>query len=415
MNADSKTYKSVCITLLTVVLCSVGCTQSIQWKTPKIFSLDSSWPFRDKDAPRKGTPVRIVGTWTDTVLTQPGQKPQRGFGGRLMFYDKEGDKPILVDGQLVVYAFDEDGRDPTDNKPTRRYVFPADQMPIHMSKSEIGASYSFWLPWDEVGGPRTEVSLISRFEPKSGGVVTSEQTRQVLPGPPPSKTAKITHQAPPEVPVGVPTRPPQQTLESLQRSRNEERNARLISYEAPATPASPQPPTIGSTPQVDSLPVKHMTTTTIALPPNYQLPNAAELNAAAPVASYPQLTAQGPQQIGTNISPLQQPAAVNRTYVSPSPMVMPMAPAQPLGLAPTYMGQTYMGASQPQQAPINTQATTFAGTPQMMPLQQYQQPVMQPAVPQRPILQQSWPQVAQAPGQMAQATVTYPASGQVAR
>ena len=40
-------------------------------------------------------------------MTQPGAKPQRGFGGRIMFYESEDKKPILVDGQLVVYAFDE--------------------------------------------------------------------------------------------------------------------------------------------------------------------------------------------------------------------------------------------------------------------------------------------------------------------
>ena len=62
------------------------------------------------------------------------------------------EKPVLVDGQLVIYAFDESNREPTNNKPTRRYVFPPDQVARRMSKSELGPSYSFWLPWDEVGG-----------------------------------------------------------------------------------------------------------------------------------------------------------------------------------------------------------------------------------------------------------------------
>ena len=101
-------------------------------------------------------------------MTQTGKTPQRGFGGRVMFYGKDGNDPILVDGQFVVYAFDETNREPTDNKPTRRYVFPPDQVAIRMSKSELGAGYSFWLPWDEVGGPQTNISLICRFEPKKG-------------------------------------------------------------------------------------------------------------------------------------------------------------------------------------------------------------------------------------------------------
>src|SRR3954462_3003305 len=154
-----------------------------------MFSLDHTWPFKDKDKPHEGTPVRMVGTWTDTVLTESGKKPQRGFGGRIMFYEKDEKNPILVEGQLVVYAFDETGRDPTDTKPTRRYVFPTEQIPKHMSKSELGASYSFWLPWDEAGGPKTEISLICRFEPKGGAVITSEQTKHILPGSTPVLTA----------------------------------------------------------------------------------------------------------------------------------------------------------------------------------------------------------------------------------
>src|ERR1041385_7667953 len=113
MNKNTIIVRANSFALVVAMLCTVGCTS---WKAPKMFSLDNTWPFRDKDKPQEGTPVRMVGTWTDTVLSQPGQKPQRGFGGRIIFYDKEGKKPILVDGQLVVYAFDEAGRDQTDNK-----------------------------------------------------------------------------------------------------------------------------------------------------------------------------------------------------------------------------------------------------------------------------------------------------------
>ncbi len=331
MNTNPNAIKTAVLSILVATLFNSGCAQSIPWKAPKMFSLDSTWPFRDKDAPHEGTPVRIVSTWADTVLSQPGQKPQRGFGGRLMFYDKDGKAPILVDGQLVVYAFDEAGRDPTDNKPTRRYVFPADQVPLHMSKSALGASYSFWLPWDDVGGPKTEVSLVCRFEPKAGGVVTGEQTREVLPGP--VRTAAVAKNGakqPPTVPEGVPTRPPQQTLESLQRERNAERNAQLISYEAPVA-ANQQAQVANGAPQVSTTPEKHMTSTTIALPPSYQLPNAAALNAAAQAANYPQVPVQVPQPFVPNGTPLQMPAG-SRTYVAQ----LPAASTRPIGTTQPY-------------------------------------------------------------------------------
>src|SRR5919106_8623 len=104
-----------CLAVTTIVTLAVsGCSipKAKDLRPSKLFSL------RDDDEPEEGTPVRVVGTWTDTVLSQAGKKPQRGFGGRLTFYAEGEEKPILVDGQLVVYAFDETGREPTDNKPT---------------------------------------------------------------------------------------------------------------------------------------------------------------------------------------------------------------------------------------------------------------------------------------------------------
>lgn len=136
----------------------------------------------DEDEPRSGTPQRIVATWSDTIRQTPGKPSERGFGGRLYFHDRAND-PITVDGRLVVYAFNEQGRAPTDHKPTKRFVFPAEQLHRHMSVSEIGPSYSVWLPWGSVEGSPAEISLIARFEPlQGGGLVVSDQSKQRLPG-----------------------------------------------------------------------------------------------------------------------------------------------------------------------------------------------------------------------------------------
>lgn len=127
-------------------------------------------------------PMRVVAIWSETVLNTPGQPSIRGFGARLMFYEDKKEKPIKVSGTLTVYAFDEAGRTKTDSRPDRKYVFNADQMEKHYSKSELGHSYSVWIPWDPVGGESKEISLIVRFVPVEGGVVISEQVKQFLPG-----------------------------------------------------------------------------------------------------------------------------------------------------------------------------------------------------------------------------------------
>ena len=171
------------IVSLAMLLTMPGCaTTKKSWKYAKhgdfkrAVGLNSSRP-----APPE-IPNHMVSTWTDTVLQRTDQAPQRGFGGRLMFFMPGSEDPVRVDGQLVVYAFDETNREKHETHPTRKYVFPRDEFARHESESELGPSYSVWLPWDEVGGKMKQVSMIAKFEPHGGTYVMGEQTKHLLPG-----------------------------------------------------------------------------------------------------------------------------------------------------------------------------------------------------------------------------------------
>lgn len=323
-----------------IVVGGAGCSTK-SFKPSKIFSMDSTWPFDGDEGPEEGIPVRMVGAWTDTVMTKPGEKPQRGFGGRVMFYGEEGEEPIIVDGQLVVYAFDETGRAPTDNKPTRRYVFPPETIKQHMSKSDIGASYSFWLPWDEVGGQKTEVSLICRFEPKGGPIVTGEQTRHMLPGTMPGEAVASSV---PKVPEGVPMRPAQMTLEDLQQQQLRQSQALYQQQQmhpgvqpagyvapvaAPVTPAAtPVIPGAMIPPSSDAAqPNRQMTVTSINLPPSFQMPPPSPVG--APVQSPPSPIATPHHAV----QPVQQ-AVYHQATTPPMSPVTPASTMTPVTTLP---------------------------------------------------------------------------------
>jgi hypothetical protein len=339
MNAMPKNSRlAVSILALAVAVGSSGCGAK-DFKPSKMFSLDSAWPFEGDDEPEEGVPVRLVGAWTDTVLTKPAQNPQRGFGGRIMFYGEDGEEPILVDGQLVVYAFDETGREPTNNKPTRRYVFPPEQMKLHMSKSDVGASYSFWLPWDEVGGPKTEVSLICRFEPKGGSIVTGEQTRHLLPGKMAGEMTAANY-TPPQVPEGVPMRPAQPTLEDLQ-SKNQQAysSTHQASYE---TGAAQQPAALSPNVADAASPMagRQMTVTSINLPQSFQMPDPSSVTPTATqpgTATHPQAQPMRPVQPAV----YQPPAAAQpMNTVQPMSAVQPTSAAMPMNVGMRQGGMT---------------------------------------------------------------------------
>jgi len=156
--------------LLTVVMTGCGTTS---WKKPDVSSLLPPGP-----------PTQVVAVWEPAVRHSGENKPERGFGGRVFFYDQSMKKPVKVKGNVVVYAFDEADRRPDDNQPSRSYVFEEKDVKKLYSKSKLGPSYSFWVPWDAEGpdGNVKKVSLIVRYVPAVGSSVVSSQALVYLPG-----------------------------------------------------------------------------------------------------------------------------------------------------------------------------------------------------------------------------------------
>lgn len=161
----------------------VGCAPL---KLPKKLALPTK-----SDKPQ--SPQRLTALWTDTVLVEAGIV---GFGGRLMFYGRDDEEPVVVAGELTVFAYDDTQNPGSNAAPARKFVFRSEELSKHYSKSSLGHSYSFWLPWGPVGGPKRQISLVTRFKSDAGGVVMSEMTRHFLPGaedesaPPPTVSQK---------------------------------------------------------------------------------------------------------------------------------------------------------------------------------------------------------------------------------
>ncbi|HUY93350.1 MAG TPA: hypothetical protein VMV10_31780 [Pirellulales bacterium] len=214
------------------------------------FNLRDKWSQLTGETGEFRRPMRVVAIWSDTVLTNPATVPIRGFGARLMFYEGDKDAPIKVSGTLTVYAFDEAGRAKTDARPDRKYVFTADQLEKHYSKSELGHSYSVWVPWDPVGGESKEISLIVRFVPAAGGVVISEQVKQFLPGTMPAAAGNGRYAAN----AGGPPNSQNVRVAPVQLVQHQQ----IVENQDGRFAEQQQPPTTGE-PQ-------RMTTTTIAIP-----------------------------------------------------------------------------------------------------------------------------------------------------
>ena len=165
----------VCASLLVAVSAfASGCT-------PLDLRKSIEWPF-SSDEEDYVDPAQLVAVWTDIVLTRSDGPAIRGFGGRVMFYDKSGKEPIKAKGTLVVYAYDDSKHQKSQMEPDRKFVFRVEEFEKHYSESRIGHSYSFWLPWGPVGGMQKEITLIARFKATGGNEVVGEPANVPLPG-----------------------------------------------------------------------------------------------------------------------------------------------------------------------------------------------------------------------------------------
>ena len=178
------------ITRITLVCCAVavvsmtnGCTTL----TNNLQSANDALPWNTAAAAARkvdATAVRIAAVWTHDVMNVAGKNPVQGFGGRIYFYNHE-QEAIKVEGELVVFAFDDTSmsqKGEATRNPDRKFIFRADQLPSHLSDSEMGPSYSFWIPWQEFGGDQRLISLVPVFMPTEGRNVTGHFSKTSLPG-----------------------------------------------------------------------------------------------------------------------------------------------------------------------------------------------------------------------------------------
>jgi hypothetical protein len=277
------------------------------------FDLRKNIPWGEGTDGKFEKPMQVAAFWTPTVQNRHDDAGLRGFGARLYFYGKNPNKPTKVTGSLVVYAFDEKGRDANNVVPDKKYVFTADQFKTKYSKSELGHSYSVWLPWDEVNGEQKDVTLIARFTSDTGEMVSSDPTLSRLPGLPPAgtpgaaaKPSSLSEQFAAQQ-AAAKVIPPQvnpQTGEVIQAGG-------IVTQSVMSTTTKPTITTVSGEAPIGSDPEKRtMKTTTIPLSNSIQTRGGRGGNQGLPVISSADNGWQPMTRSATAPAQLQQPAAL---------------------------------------------------------------------------------------------------------
>ncbi len=197
-------------------------------------SSDSSWSISKLWKKEYQKPASISIIWSPDVLTMTGKPPTRGFGGRVFFYN-ERTQAIPVEGELIVHGYRGDPMlgESEQVKADKKFAFTAEQLTSHFSPSQLGASYSIWIPWDSADGFRDEITLIPTFVGLDGSILQGAPAKLNLPG---------------------------RSLDSLSAAGEQSRSgipAQTVSYQSQSIPTNDT----GSLPKLTTMPL------TIDLPP----------------------------------------------------------------------------------------------------------------------------------------------------
>lgn len=213
------------------------------------------------------TPVKMVALWSPAMYNTPGKPATRGFGGRLYFYNSKNET-VPVEGQLVVYGFNDTNKNRSHHAADRRLAFTPEQFSTHFSPTEMGASYSVWIPWDEVGNPQTEISLLPIFTASSGQVVVGQQSLNLLPGPEtPNPEPRVEHSI-------------------IQTQVTYGDGVQTVGYQQPAGAVSENVSATNAVAEGVTQPAKSLDTLSIALPEDLAKRVAAAAAEAASEAKY---------------------------------------------------------------------------------------------------------------------------------
>jgi hypothetical protein len=204
MKRSSK-YLLLCTTIA-ICFASVGCesfTSGSAASKKKKKDSQSWFSFKKKEYQ---IPQSMNVTWTSDILTLAGKPPTRGFGGRFYFYN-EKTQAIPVDGDLVVYGFDDTfkvkGTEDL-NLADKRFRFTAEQFTTHFTEGDLGASYSVWIPWDEAYGPQKKIMLIPTFLTKEGRLIRGSAANLNLPGKEHNPNEGVIQQTSAVIPTALP-------------------------------------------------------------------------------------------------------------------------------------------------------------------------------------------------------------------
>ncbi|MCA9088298.1 MAG: hypothetical protein KDA90_06630 [Planctomycetaceae bacterium] len=109
--------------------------------------------------------------------------PCRGFAGQVLFFAHGHSEPVLVDGAVTVYVFDDQGDASEQSRPMHEFHFEGPAWNTYGRESSLGAAYQLFVPYTRPGSHHAACAIRVKYQPEGTERATfSKMANVILPG-----------------------------------------------------------------------------------------------------------------------------------------------------------------------------------------------------------------------------------------
>ena len=177
----------------------LGCVFLVLSGCSSLDLVKSPWTRKDFTIADQNNPaVKMLCAWKTVEGTGLDGMPTRGFAGQILFFNRLDAEPVVVEGDVRIYLFDDVGPPSEQAKPIRQFDFKGQAWNIHAMQTTLGPSYNIFIPYTRDNNPYlTNCVLRVRLIPEKGPTIYSNVATVPLPGPKrPSHDRTASHQTP---------------------------------------------------------------------------------------------------------------------------------------------------------------------------------------------------------------------------
>lgn len=142
----------------------------------------------------KATPskpaVKCLCVWQTADGFDAEGKPCRGLAGQVFFFNGDSSVPVVVDGTVRVYLFDDQGSEEDQTKPVNQFEIDSPTWNAQLTNTQFGPAYRLFVPYPRAGRHQAQLAVRLRMAPDNGPVVFSELSTVELAGYKPEKKAE---------------------------------------------------------------------------------------------------------------------------------------------------------------------------------------------------------------------------------